>query len=83
LERVRLRGLAMPREYDDAQLAATVIAAMPVALTRCSADLRYVWVSDRYANWLGIPAAEIAGKPIVDVIGEAGMDSIRLTSKPS
>jgi PAS domain S-box-containing protein len=50
---------------------------MPVAVTRCSADLRYLWVSERYAAWLGLPAAEIAGKPIVDVIGEDGMVAIR------
>jgi hypothetical protein len=37
----------------DPEHAAAVVAAMPVAVTRCSADLRYLWVSDRYAAWLG------------------------------
>ena len=68
---------SMPNGSDSGQLAATVLSTMPVAVTRCSADLRYLWVSERYAAWLGLPAAEIAGKPIVDVIGEDGMVAIR------
>ena len=67
----------MPSVSLDPQLAATVMAAIPEAVTRCSADLRYLWVSDRYAAWLGIPAAEIIGRRIVDVIGDEGMRSIR------
>jgi PAS domain S-box-containing protein len=51
--------------------------AMPVAITRCSADLRYLWVSERYAEWLDVPVAEITGNRIADVIGEAGMSAIR------
>jgi PAS domain-containing protein len=51
--------------------------AMPVAITRCSADLRYLWVSDRYAEWLDLPVAEITGKPIADVICDEGMRSLR------
>jgi PAS domain S-box-containing protein len=67
----------MPPASLDPKLAATVIAAIPGAVTRCSADLRYVWVSDRYATWLGIPAGEIMGRRIADVIGQEGMRAIR------
>jgi PAS domain S-box-containing protein len=53
------------------------LAAMPAAFTRCSADLRYLWVSERYATWLGLSADEIVGERIVDVIGEPAMQSKR------
>jgi signal transduction histidine kinase/ActR/RegA family two-component response regulator len=54
-----------------------VLSALPVAVTHCGADLRYVWVSERYAEWLRIPGADIVGRPIVEVLGQRGMDSIR------
>jgi PAS domain S-box-containing protein len=50
---------------------------MPAALTRCSADLRYLWVSERYARWLGLTPQEVVGKPIADVIGAGALDAIR------
>jgi PAS domain S-box-containing protein len=67
----------MPPSVHDSQLAATVMGAMPVALTRCSADLRYLWASERYAAWLGLRQEDIIGKPISDVIGSDAMSSIR------
>jgi PAS domain S-box-containing protein len=69
-------GAAMPTGFDM-ELAASVMAAMPAAVTRCSADLRYLWVSDRFAEWIGRPATEIVGKPISEIIGEEGVDSKR------
>jgi PAS domain S-box-containing protein len=66
----------MPRP-SDRDLAATILAAIPGAVTRCSADLRYLWASDRYAAWLGVPTSEIVGRRIVDVIGEEGTRAIR------
>jgi PAS domain S-box-containing protein len=64
-------------ERNDAALATTILAALPVAASRCSADLRYVWVSERYAQWLGVPDAEIVGRRIVDVLGRGAMEAIR------
>jgi PAS domain S-box-containing protein len=46
-----------------------VLDNTPFLLTRCTADLRYRYVSKAYAAVLGRPAAEIAGKPIVEIIG--------------
>ena len=43
--------------------------ARSVPVTRCSRDLRYLWVSKPYADWLHRPAAEIVGRPILEVIG--------------
>ena len=49
----------------------------PFMLTRCSRDLRYVFVSRAYAQMLGRHAAEIEGKPIVEVMGAQGFAGIR------
>jgi PAS domain S-box-containing protein len=64
-------------EGDNAELATTILAALPVAASRCTADLRYVWVSERFAEWLGVPSGEIVGRSIVEVLGPEAMDSIR------
>ena len=42
---------------------------MSAAVTRCSRDRRYVWVSKPYADWLGLAVDDIVGRPIVDVVG--------------
>jgi PAS domain S-box-containing protein len=49
---------------------------MPAAVTRCSRNLHYVWVSRGYAAWIGRPAEEIAGRPIRDVIGDQAYEGI-------
>jgi PAS domain S-box-containing protein len=67
----------MSLENDAGRHAATVMAAMPVAVTRCSAELRYLWVSERYGAWLGIPTSKIIGRPIIDVLGDHALRSIR------
>jgi PAS domain S-box-containing protein len=48
----------------------TITDNMAAAVSRCSRDFRYLWVSPAYAAWLGIPKDEIAGRPIPEVIGE-------------
>ena len=59
------------------QFARTVMRHMPVAVARCSADLRYLWVSQRYAEWLGIPRDQIIGHPIAEVTGEEALATVR------
>jgi PAS domain S-box-containing protein len=54
----------------------TIINRTPFMLTRCSRDLRYRFVSRAYARMLGRTPEEIAGKPIVEVMGEAGLKTI-------
>ena len=34
--------------------ADAVYCALPVAAAQCSAVMRYLWVSQRYADWLGV-----------------------------
>jgi PAS domain S-box-containing protein len=44
--------------------------------SRCSADLKYLFVSPAYAEMLGRPAADITGKSIPDVMGQRGFATI-------
>jgi signal transduction histidine kinase len=53
-----------------------VTDTMAAAVTRCSRDLRYIWVNRRYAEWLRSTPAAIAGQPIVDVLGPEALAAI-------
>ena len=59
------------------EYAPTVMRYMPVAVSQCSADLRYLWVSQRYADWLGLPQEQIVGHRIADVVGEEAVETVR------
>ena len=54
-----------------------VINQTPFMLTRCSRDLRYQFVSQTYAEMIGRQPADIAGKAIVEIMGEEGFETIR------
>jgi PAS domain S-box-containing protein len=54
-----------------------VTATMSALVTRCSRELRYLWVSRPYAAWLGRAPGEIVGRRIDDVIGTEALASIR------
>ena len=45
-------------------------------LTRCSRDLRYQFVSPTYAEMIGRPPDEIAGRAIVEIMGEEAFETI-------
>ena len=60
----------------DAELQ-RVINETPFMMTRCSRDLRYLFVSRAYAAMLGRAPAEIEGRPIVEVMGPEGFATIR------
>lgn len=49
-----------------------VTEGMDAPVTRCSRDLRYLWVSTPYADWLGRTVDEIVGHQIVEIIGPEG-----------
>jgi PAS domain S-box-containing protein len=55
---------------------AAILANTPFLLTRCSSDLRYLFVSDAYARMLGLWRADLEGKSIVDIMGEEGFQTI-------
>jgi PAS domain S-box-containing protein len=60
----------------SAELSRTLDTAA-TGLSRCSLDLRYLSVNAAYAKWLGLPREQIAGRLIVEVIGQAALDVIR------
>ena len=62
--------------YTQQQLT-SITDNMPAAVSRCSRDFRYLWVSPAYAAWIGIPAEQIAGSYIRDVMGPDGFEAIR------
>jgi len=54
-----------------------LIDETPFMITRCSRDLRYVFVSRAYARMLGRNAADIQGQSIAAIMGEEGFATIK------
>jgi PAS domain S-box-containing protein len=76
------RDISERRQAEEAMRIAlqhleAVANTMASAVTLCSSDLRYLWVSPAYAQWLRKEPEEIAGRKIVDVIGNEGYEAIR------
>jgi len=65
-ERRRIESLIRAKETE----LQTIFDRSPFFLTRCSRDLRYLYVSRAYAEMLGMRPEEINGRPIVEVMGE-------------
>jgi PAS domain S-box-containing protein len=72
----RLAQEVVQREQVMEQLR-IVTESMAAPVTRCSRDLKYLWVSKPYADWINRPAKEIIGQPIVDVIGPEAFAQLR------
>jgi two-component system CheB/CheR fusion protein len=53
-----------------------ITSLMDAGVTRCTADLRYDWVSPRYAKWINSTPAHMAGRPIRAVVGEAAFERL-------
>src|SRR5215468_9840368 len=49
----------------------------PFLLTRCGRDLRYLYVSKAYATMIGRTPDQVAGKPIIEIMGPQGFETIR------
>ena len=54
-----------------------LISDSPFMLTRCSRDLRYVFVSRAYADMVGRTPADIEGRRITEIMGDEGFATIR------
>jgi PAS domain S-box-containing protein len=72
IEKLRL---AEELRAKEAELEA-IINQTPFMLTRCTRDLRYRFVSRAYADMIGRSPGEVAGKPIAEIMGEAGLKTI-------
>ncbi len=55
----------------------TVINQTPFMLVRCSRDLTYRFISEAYAERIGLPREEVLGKTISEVVGEQGFQTLR------
>lgn len=55
----------------------TILDNTPVLLTRCTRDLRYLYVSKAYATMLGRPSDEVSGRPMIDILGPEWFETIR------
>jgi PAS domain S-box-containing protein len=55
----------------------SVINRTPFMLVRCSRDLHYRFVSQAYAQLVGVPREQIIGKTIAEAIGEKGSKTLR------
>jgi PAS domain S-box-containing protein len=55
----------------------SVINRTPFMLVRCSRDLHYRFVSQAYAQLVGVPREQIVGKTIVEAIGATGYNTLR------
>jgi PAS domain S-box-containing protein len=71
------------RQRADQELAASedrlrrVLDNAAVGLTRCSRDWVYLSANPAYARIAGKPLAQIEGRPVVDVLGAEGVETIR------
>jgi len=54
-----------------------IVTQTPFMLTRCTRDLRYRYVSNAYAKMVGSTPEQIAGKPIIKIMGKEGLEAIR------
>ncbi len=53
-----------------------ILNRTPFFLTRCSRDLHYLYASRAYAQMIGRTPDQIAGKPILEIMGEDGFETI-------
>jgi PAS domain S-box-containing protein len=69
-------GRAQERSHDILDTLELVTNEMAVAVTRCSADFRYLWANQAYAHWLQRPLSEIVGRPILNVLGKDAFEAL-------
>jgi PAS domain S-box-containing protein len=74
LRRCELADEALRGSEDELR---RITNTTPLMLTRCSSDLRYLFVNRAYAQMLGRSPDEISGKPIVQIMGAQGYETIR------
>ncbi len=54
-----------------------LVDALPMLVAYVDADRRYREVNAAYADWFGYPIAEVLGKHVWQIIGDAGYDRVR------
>jgi PAS domain S-box-containing protein len=54
-----------------------VTESMSASIVHCSRDFKYRWVSKSYADWIGLPADQIAGRQLVEILGLEAFEQLR------
>jgi PAS domain S-box-containing protein len=65
------------RERHLLETLELVTRHMTVAVSRCSRDLRFLWVNQFLAELLQRPLGEIAGRPMLDLLGHEAIETLR------
>jgi PAS domain S-box-containing protein len=73
IERRRTEGALQTKEAE----LELVTSHTPLLLTRCSKDLRYVFVNPAASGFLGRKPEEVVGRPIVEVVGQQAFAAIQ------
>ncbi len=73
--RIEDRQQRLERALQQLQI---VTDSMSASIVHCSRDFKYRWVSKAYADWIGLPLEQIAGRPIVDILGPETFGQLRL-----
>src|SRR5262245_58921766 len=71
---VKTAALTAVRAKEDVR---QILDAAAIGLTRCSRDLRYLACNHAYEKLVGLPAEQIIGRPIIDVMGSKAFEVIR------
>ena len=74
--RVRMAFRDVTEQWRAEQLPLVADIA-PVMLARCSRDLRYLFVNEACAKFLGLPRSKIVSRPIAEVMGAQAFEAIR------
>ncbi len=62
---------------EDLRQSQLLVNETPFMITRCSRDLRYVFVSRAYGQMLGRDPRDLQGQSIIEVMGEEGFAAIK------
>jgi PAS domain S-box-containing protein len=53
-----------------------VAESMAALVTRCSREFRYLWASKSFTDWIGLPADQIVGRSIADIVGQEAFEQL-------
>jgi PAS domain S-box-containing protein len=68
---------AQENELATFEMLDLVTKQMAAGVTRCSRDLRYLWVNQTYADWLQLPLNEIVDRPMAEVMGKDVFEALQ------
>jgi len=78
VEDITDKKTALDRERDLLETLDLVTKQMTAGVTRCSRDLRYLWVNQAYADWIHRPLSELTGRPIAEILGAEAFEGLLL-----